>query len=160
MSGSLGDSTNSKQKSEMDPAMKAATAEAMAAAAGAANTAGNIPWINQQAGINPVMQAAMQQMAGGEAGQTTGFGGWNTGQANQDVMAGMPAQTQTQFGTVVDYGAKVNEILGALPPQIKAQLSRWAGYGDNAEPYKKPDSTQFMTSKQRKKLKKSGAKPV
>ena len=153
MGGSLGDS--SKQKSNQtnlpSPEAIAAMREAADTASGIAGVQKNLPYVHEQA-YNPAYYTALNDSA-------NTWRGW-MGQAPLDVTAGMPAPSEGKFGTVIDYGQRVNDAMASLSPDIQAMLSRWTGPGlvTAGSPYEPIKYDPYLN--QKKALKKNKKKGI
>jgi hypothetical protein len=149
--GGSKDKTKTAQTTVQSPEAIAAMREAADTASGVAGVMKNMPWVNEQAD-NPAYRQSLNDTA-------NTWGSW-MGREPLDVFAGMNAPTQGTFGSVTDYGAKLNQAMAALPPDIQAMMSRWTGPGLITEdsPYKPLKYDPYLN--QKKVLKKNKKKGI
>jgi len=125
--------------------------EAADTASGIAGLQKNLPYVREQA-YNPAYYTALNDTA-------NTWRGW-MGQSPVDVTEGMPDPTQGQFGSVIDYGQRVNNAMANLPPDIQAMLARWTGPGliTAGSPYEPIKYDPYLN--QKKALKKNKKKGI
>jgi len=119
--GGAGDTTDTKTRTYPTPAAIAAMRAAANSASGVAGLAKNLPHFAQIAS-SPSYRTALQDTA-------NTWGDW-MGQAPLDLSQGMAPITQGQFGSVIDAGQGMTDMIAKIQdPAIRNIISQWAGPG-------------------------------